>query len=57
MDRHTFLTVVSLAALLLPQPILGNDDLLRCGGMEGPYQNGMATSTVIDLDARQVFMY
>ena len=46
MDRRTFLTVASLAAMLLPQTVLGDDDLLRCGGMEGPFAGGLAAGWV-----------
>ncbi len=46
MNRRTFLTAASLAAMLLPQTVVGDDDLLRCGGMEGPFAGGLAAGWV-----------
>jgi hypothetical protein len=42
MNRRTFLTAASLAAMLLPQTVVDDDDLLRCGSMEGLFAGELA---------------
>ena len=46
MDLRTLLTAASLAAVLIPQTALADGDLLRCGGMEGPFAGGLAAGWV-----------
>ena len=46
MSGRTLLTAASLAALLLPHLVLGDDDLIRGGGMEGPFVDGLAAGWV-----------
>jgi len=46
MDRQTFLVAASLAAMLLPQTAIADGELLRGGGMEGPFAGGLAAGWV-----------
>ena len=46
MDLRTSLTAVSLAVLLFQQMVLADGELLRGGGMEGPFASGLAPGWV-----------